>query len=362
MSTAFPQFNFAQASFEFKAKTRVIDELIKKPRIEAFIEDVVNVETRLHQSQITSTRDLELELICAGKRASQSENAYSRFLQHVTELCDALYSEESEKVSRRKYHVRDISRIKQLMPDENYDEENTYSHFNQVAGQTISLPDVHDEQENLLLLDRDFESSFEETAEIGKHHDVAVFSRECDEMLHFTHNSQTSLHIESQQSYTLDLPPSNQPQEQEQQPSIPPSITVHPPTPPQIPMFSSAPPSTSVSQYPATTPTSQSSHRCHCGYIPTGEEKWKASNLRRHKRIQHASESKVYVCRWRGCKSSFTRSDNLRCHVREKGHYEGAEGGTGGSGEDDDRRRKRRRIDGDGNVNGGKKSMGLALR
>ena len=52
----------------------------------------------------------------------------------------------------------------------------------------------------------------------------------------------------------------------------------------------------------------------------------------------------------------------MRCHVREKGHFEGAEGDTGGSGEDDDKRRKRKRVDGDENGSGGKRSMGLALR
>lgn len=56
-----------QASFELKAKTRVIDELIQNVGIEAFIEDVVSVERRLKHSQITSVRSLELDLIFAGK-------------------------------------------------------------------------------------------------------------------------------------------------------------------------------------------------------------------------------------------------------------------------------------------------------
>ncbi|PVH84985.1 hypothetical protein DL98DRAFT_584044 [Cadophora sp. DSE1049] len=371
LSMVSPQFNFAQASFEYKAKTRVIDELIKKPRIEAFIEDVVNVEKRLHQSQITSIRDLELELICAGKLASQSDTAYSRFLQHVTALCDALYAEEPSIMSRTRYHIRDISRLKQLMPDENYDEEAGHNDFSQAEEQTTHQLHLHDDDDNLLLLDLDFESSFEETTTIDKHHDVAVFSRDCDEMLRFTHGSQTRVHMESHQPFTPDPLTQRNTQNHRCQPLQPPSITLHPPTPPQIPIFSSTSSSTSISPSPAnsntpTTSNSSSSHRCHCGYIPTGEEKWKASNLRRHKRIQHAAESKVYVCRWRGCKSSFTRSDNLRCHIREKGHYEGAEGDTGGDGnggreEDEGREKKRRRIGGESQSGRGR-HMGLALR
>jgi hypothetical protein len=62
-------------------------------------------------------------------------------------------------------------------------------------------------------------------------------------------------------------------------------------------------------------------YRCHCGYVPTGEERWKASNLARHKRIQHPENGgKVYKCEWDGCGSTFTRSDNLKEHVRKKGH------------------------------------------
>jgi len=65
------EFNFTQAAFERKVKTRVIDELIKMVSIEAFIEDVIRVEKQLNQGNITTIRELELELICAGK-VSQS--------------------------------------------------------------------------------------------------------------------------------------------------------------------------------------------------------------------------------------------------------------------------------------------------
>ncbi|KAK0112940.1 hypothetical protein ONS95_014658 [Cadophora gregata] len=368
VSIAASQFNFAQASFEHRAKICVIDELIKKPRIEAFIEDVVNVERRLHQGQILNTRSLELELIYAGKLASQSDATYSRFLQHVTSLCDVLYAAESLGMSRRGYQVRDISQIKQLMLDDNFDEESEHGDFRHAEEQKTCMSDLYgdDDDDNFLLLDQDFVSTSEEAVAVDKH-DVAVFSRDCDEMLGFIDDSQTSVHLESHQYRMVDSSPPTQSRNKNTQRSQPPRINVLPPTPvpPPDSIAPAASSSASISPSPTNTnpPTpwnSSSQHRCHCGYIPSGEEKWKASNLRRHKRVQHAAESKVYVCRWRGCKSSFTRSDNLRCHVREKGHYEGAEGrnGEGGGGrgsgggateEEEPTRRKRRRVGEDGN-------------
>lgn len=60
-------FDFSQPLFAYKAKTQVIDELIKTVSIEAFIEDVVKVEKRLNRGHIANVRELELELMCAGK-------------------------------------------------------------------------------------------------------------------------------------------------------------------------------------------------------------------------------------------------------------------------------------------------------
>ena len=66
------QFNFARSSFVRKAKMSVIDQLIQKPSIEAFIEDVVNVENRLNNNFISDVRQLELELICTAKACFQT--------------------------------------------------------------------------------------------------------------------------------------------------------------------------------------------------------------------------------------------------------------------------------------------------
>ena len=60
-------FDRSQASFHRTAKSRIIDELIQRVSIEAFIEDVVAVERRMREGSIRNLRQLELELICAGK-------------------------------------------------------------------------------------------------------------------------------------------------------------------------------------------------------------------------------------------------------------------------------------------------------
>ncbi|KAL2069077.1 hypothetical protein VTL71DRAFT_15415 [Oculimacula yallundae] len=243
------------------------------------------------------------------------------------------------------------------MPDDNYDEE--ASHLRE---QTPPLPDIDDPYENLFQLDLDFEAAHEKSPEIDEENNVAISSRDCDELLQFSHDTSGSTPFGIYENHAHNLPTTSLPRNY--QLSNPPRITLQPPTPINTP----APTSTQLSltspaqanSSPTPTPSSVPLHRCHCGYIPTGEEKWKASNLRRHKRIQHATESKVYLCRWRGCKSSFTRSDNLRCHVREKGHFDGLGGGVGsgsgvggaemggdedGNGEGKERRKKRRKVD-----------------
>lgn len=60
-------FDFGQQMFQTRCKTRVIDELIKTQSIEAFDGDVVNVGRRLQEGKVTSTRQLELELISVSK-------------------------------------------------------------------------------------------------------------------------------------------------------------------------------------------------------------------------------------------------------------------------------------------------------
>ncbi|KAF8853155.1 hypothetical protein BDZ45DRAFT_84538 [Acephala macrosclerotiorum] len=345
-------FDFMQASFERKAKTQVIDELIKKSGIEGFIEDVVSVERRLMQGQITSVRSLELDLIFAGKLASQSDAAYGRFANHVANLCDILYAEESRsKNPRTAYHIRDIAEIKRLLPEENYN--NDYgAHQSHIQEQYLFDEDM------LLNLD----------CEPGQKGDASAtaLARDLDEILsqastshHHASFNTLSVPIASIPPQPMSLPTSNQshllpfaiPPSHDRAASTTSSSNPNiPPTPHPTPISSSPahpspfppPPQPQVQPSPIPTPnssfkstpnsSSSSALRCHCGYIPTGDEKWFASNLRRHKRTQHPSESKrkIYKCKISGCKSTFTRSDNLRSHRREKHGVDCGRSGRGG--------------------------------
>ena len=60
-------FDFNQISFESTATSRVIEKLISINSIVAFIADVTTVGNKLNSGKIKTVRELELELICAGK-------------------------------------------------------------------------------------------------------------------------------------------------------------------------------------------------------------------------------------------------------------------------------------------------------
>ncbi|KAE8441712.1 hypothetical protein EG329_004541 [Mollisiaceae sp. DMI_Dod_QoI] len=375
-------FDFVQASFEMKAKTKVIDELIKQNAIEAFIEDVVSVEKRLKHGQITSVRSLELDLIFSGKLASQSDVAYSRFVNHVARLCDNLYAEERQsKNPRTAYHIQDIAAIKRLLPEENYNND-------------CSVHQQHTEEQDLLdeelLLSLDWPD--EEDVDIS----TTALTRDLDEILsqastghhHGSFNTLNIPPVASVPPRPSSLPSSNRNYNHLSPFALPTShhrssstaltsnTMFHPPPTPHPTPFSTAsashspfaPPPTPLrttqrTPQPPSTPkitnSLTSTLRCHCGYVPTGDDKWKASNLRRHKRTQHPSEEKrkVYRCRMKGCKSTFTRSDNLRSHAREK---HGVDCGRGGGrrvrdeddeeDEEDNSRVKRRRGEGEGEI------------
>lgn len=108
-------------------------------------------------------------------------------------------------------------------------------------------------------------------------------------------------------------------------------------------------PSSTVSADTKSQLPAANKFRCqYCGYVPTGEERWKPSNLSRHKRIQHPEKGgkggKVYKCQWEGCGSTFTRSDNLKEHVRKKGHEVWGGGDDKGSSEGESKPKKRKEM------------------
>lgn len=54
-----------------------------------------------------------------------------------------------------------------------------------------------------------------------------------------------------------------------------------------------------------------------CDFRPTGERRWHKRTMRRHMLTHIDPEHKeAYLCNYQGCKSSFTRADNLSQHVR----------------------------------------------
>jgi hypothetical protein len=66
--------------------------------------------------------------------------------------------------------------------------------------------------------------------------------------------------------------------------------------------------------------------------------------LSRHKRIQHPEKGgKVYRCQWVGCGSTFTRSDNLKEHVRKKSHGVWGVEGERKTGDGESKRKRRKK-------------------
>ncbi|KAL1873803.1 hypothetical protein VTK73DRAFT_766 [Phialemonium thermophilum] len=60
-----------------------------------------------------------------------------------------------------------------------------------------------------------------------------------------------------------------------------------------------------------------------CSYRPKGSPRWFKGSLAKHMKLQHSIEPpKIYKCPYPGCTSQYkNRSDNLRQHQIEKGHF-----------------------------------------
>jgi hypothetical protein len=100
----------------------------------------------------------------------------------------------------------------------------------------------------------------------------------------------------------------------------------------QIASKLSSPQSTSLSDHSSHPPGSMetsSKVRCSCGFEPSGKEVYKASNLKRHQSTRNClryspyrrpKTAKSWPCPYPGCPKTFTRSDNLRVHQKQKRH------------------------------------------
>ena len=230
----------------------------------------------------------------------------SSFLSRVNLLCDGLYVEDAGfSKSRSAYHIHDISQIKQLLPEEHYTDEQDEDDCHHDE-QTIHN---HEDEEDLLDLNFDARSEDIEAC-------INAFRTDADQTLSHIDISFTG-QMESSSSRPFEQGLSMRAFQPRYQQS---TSTYQQPTPKNVA-------STPQSRLPPSTSSSSASnkYRCHCGYTPSGEERWKASNLRRHKRTQHPTELRVHRCGYLGCKSVFTRSDNLRSHRRDKGHFVGLE-------------------------------------
>jgi hypothetical protein len=227
----------------------------------------------------------------------------------VTRLCDSLYRDEADTLkSRTEHHIQDISHIKQCLPEEHFIDEHEEDDCD------------HDEQHNHAhdhiddLLDLDFDTRSEDIEAC-----INAFKNDADQTLgqidiNFAiQTASASVHANEQGPFVQTFNSIHQQTTSAFQQQLPAQAAASPPQ----------------STLPPSSPESSSNkYRCHCGYTPSGEERWKASNLRRHKRTQHPTELRVHRCGYPGCKSVFTRSDNLRSHRRDKGHFAGFEGET----------------------------------
>ena len=222
--------------------------------------------------------------------ASQSKIAYTRFLDHATHLCNTLYAGEPAK-ARSAYHIKDIALVKQLLPEEIYCEYQAY--------------------------DKDFELELEDDLPVGCE---IMFARDeagpaCVDEFDGDVEEILCLSVPAPATLSRDI-----------RSPVPPSQRLSYTTATSTPVTLDPTPAPTPSPNSSPTPASTKELKCSiCDYIPSGEEKWKASNLRRHKRTQHPSlndkgDKKIWKCKWPGCESVFTRSDNLRSHVRDKRH------------------------------------------
>jgi hypothetical protein len=224
----------------------------------------------------------------------------------VTHLCDSLYREEAGTLKSRAAHqIQDIALIKQHLPEEHFFEEHEEDDYGHDERHNHEHDDIGD------LLDLDFDAKSEDIEAC-----INAFKDDADNTLshidvNFTIQTASSTHINERSPFVQTFG----------------SVYQHSTSSFQQQQIPQTPASTPQSSLPPTSPVpSSNKYRCHCGYSPSGEERWKASNLRRHKRTQHPTEVKVHRCEYPGCKSVFTRSDNLRSHRRDKGHFLGFEG------------------------------------
>ncbi|TAQ84648.1 hypothetical protein B7494_g7021 [Chlorociboria aeruginascens] len=287
--------------FSIKAKTLILDELSQMFPSEHLQEKIKGTESRLYRGLVSNLRGLELELICIGEICSEETHTRMAFQDQVRRLCDIFYTEGMSAKSRTTYHVQDISMIRYLIPDESsqsYDSDQEIDIYPEV--------DSHDTNPNNSKPPDDL---------------VAAFAKYADEILNHDYFT-TDFKLPSKQSKAKKIYTPQTTQLRSRSPKgkgRAQPLTSIPNPQPQL-QNDYSPNFSTLDQISTIFPPSRNRYRCFCGYEPAGEERWKSSNLTRHKRTKHSREMKSYACNFPGCISTFTRSDNLRSHQRDKGH------------------------------------------
>lgn len=250
------------------------------------------------------------------QRASQSAVAFARFQDNVNQLCDSLRLGDLTTRPRSAHHLDTIARTQELLPEEDDTGENDradqadleFDHIFSDSTQSTWNPNATKEMEELIAI---FSQDANNTISPPRSFDSTIGIGEPPASDHMF-----STNTVSQASHATSFTTT---------PICPPEVTESKkrstfPTRRQILSIENTSATASQILSPASLST-PNKYRCHCGYEPIGSEEWKASNFARHKRTQHAPP-KVYRCQHPGCKAKYRRSDNLRAHLKLKGHGE----------------------------------------
>lgn len=284
--------------------------------------DLIRVNGEAKEGKLCDFRSVELALIRIGKRQSLSSNpgTSQKLLERVRCLFGVIYA--ARGLFRANYHFQAINRLKKWIAKEAiFDEEGEEdSHsFVDESQRLQRRPAMREKSPR--IEDQPCRPAPKNASQLMPvMHTTKAFGEESEEQ-------QQDLRCSPSRSICQTIAAFSQEADET-------LLSPSPLTGTSAPIPNPPPPS------PAPNMPPQQKYVCStCGYIPHGEERWKASNLARHKRTQHSTVNgkKSWGCAYPGCKSAFSRSDNLAMHVREKGHWVRM-------GEADERERKRKRV------------------
>ncbi len=252
-----------------------------------------------------------------------TDKYFDNFVPDVRKLCDPIYTQHCEGISRRnEYHSRGITLIENMIPE-----------FDDTSIEPATLleeehdPDLEQFLSNIsagdfsdmttrpyspltalpygITLDTDTLCNLEDPI------NVATMSSTSAEATEFAVSSPPSVFQPHQLATPTSTPPQQPSQDAQQQP-------------------------------PDDGPKIEANACCEiCGYRPKGSPQWFKGSMAKHKKLQHSkAPPKIYRCPYPGCTSAYkNRPDNLRQHQFEKKHFI--------DGEVEPTRKKRKRTSGE---------------